>query len=106
VGAGRGESVAAGLADGLAAAVVLVFGGDVADGLVEPHGVVVLPSDVEFVAQDRGVDDAVEVGVPGRPKCWAIRAMAMNSAVLDERIWGPLSETASSIGTRSSLSGR
>ncbi|WP_459980685.1 hypothetical protein [Nocardioides sp. AN3] len=34
--------------------------------------------------------------VEGRPKCWAIRAPAMNTAVAVEVICGPLSETASS----------
>lgn len=43
-------------------------------------------------------------GVPGRPKCWAMRAPAMNRAVAVEAICGPLSETASITGTRSSLS--
>ena len=42
VATGLFESVAAGLADRWPAAVVLVVGGDVADALVEAHGVVVL----------------------------------------------------------------
>jgi len=43
--------------------VVLVVRGDVADALVKPHGVVMLLSDVEFAAQDRGIVDGVQVGV-------------------------------------------
>ena len=41
---------------------------------------------------------AWSVGVPGRPKCWAIAHSAMNSRVEPEVICGPLSETASSTG--------
>ena len=41
---------------------------------------------------------AWSVGVPGRPKCWAIAHSAMNSRVEPEVICGPLSETASRIG--------
>lgn len=61
--AGGCEAGSACFSDGLASAVVLVVGGDVADALVQSHGVVVLLSDVEFAAQDRGVIDGVQVGV-------------------------------------------
>lgn len=48
---------------------------------------------------------AWSVGVPGRPKCWAIAHRARNSRVDPAVIWGPLSETASSTGCTSLTSG-
>ena len=65
VGAGGREAVVSGLADGFASTVVLVGGGDVADALVQSDRVVVLPSGVEFGAQDAGVGDGVQVRVLG-----------------------------------------
>ena len=50
VAAGLFEAVLACLADGWAAAVVLVVGGDVADAFVEAHGVVVLAEVAEVAA--------------------------------------------------------
>jgi hypothetical protein len=67
VGAGRGEAVCSGLSGSFAAAVVFVGGGDVADGFVESDGVVVLPSGIEFGAQDTRVGDGVQVRVLGFP---------------------------------------
>lgn len=46
------------------------------------------------------------VGVPGRPKCWAITHGAMNSRVGPAVICGPLSEIASRIGRCSSSTPR
>ena len=48
VGAGAGEPVAAGLADGVTASFVFVTWGDVADGGREPHRVVVALDADEF----------------------------------------------------------
>ncbi len=48
--AGLFSSACAGVADGLAAAVVFIVGGDVADTLMEPDGVVVVLADVELAA--------------------------------------------------------
>ena len=48
---------------------------------------------------------AWSVGVPGRPKCWAMAMRAMNSRVEADVIWGPLSETASRIGRDGSSPG-
>ncbi len=47
---------------------------------------------------------AWSVGVPGRPKCCTIEHSAMYSEVDPDVIWGPLSETASKIGSRVSSS--
>jgi len=91
------EACLAGFADGFSAAVVFVVGGDVADAGVQPDGVVVDSGDGELGAQGGRVQ-AWSVGVPGRPKCWAIAHNAMNSRVEPDVIWGPLSETASRIG--------
>jgi hypothetical protein len=44
---------------------VLVVGGDVADGFVQPDGVVVEADAFELGAQDRGVVDGVQVGPVG-----------------------------------------
>ena len=54
---GGGESVAAGLADRVAASFVFVVGGDVADALVEPHRVVVAADPVELGGEDGRVGD-------------------------------------------------
>jgi hypothetical protein len=80
----------AGGADGWAAAGVFVFGGDVADAFVQPHGVVVAGSEPgEFASSSPGStmrsrcgcsalrwpkNDSIQawsLGVAGRPKCWA-----------------------------------
>jgi hypothetical protein len=84
----------------------------------------VRPDDGEFGAQGGWVFDrercgfsilmvpfsdsiqAWSVGVPGRPKCWAIAHRARNSRVEPEVIWGPLSDTASRIGRASSSTPR
>jgi hypothetical protein len=60
--AGAAQPVTAGLADRGTAAFVLVVGSDVADGLVQPHGVVVDADAFELGAQHRDVVDLVEVG--------------------------------------------
>ena len=57
----RGESVTAGLADGVSAAVVFVVGGDVADAGVQPDGVVLDPDAVEFGGKVAGVTDLLQV---------------------------------------------
>ena len=62
---GGGESVAAGLADGVAAALVFVVGGDVADRLVERDRVVVGPDPLEFGGEHLGIDDGEQVRVLG-----------------------------------------
>lgn len=56
------EACPAGVADGLAAAVVLVVGGDVADAFVESDLVVVGPEPVELGFEAAGVGDLVQVG--------------------------------------------
>jgi len=48
MGSGSGQAGSACGTDRLAATVVLVVGGDVADALVEPDGVVVRPQPVHF----------------------------------------------------------
>ena len=60
---GSGEAVASLLSDGVAVAVVLLVGGDVADGGVEPDLVVVELADVEFGSEDIDVLNLFEVGV-------------------------------------------
>ena len=47
----------------LAAAVVLVVGGDVADALVEPDGVVVLAQPVQLGLEVAGIGDLLQVRV-------------------------------------------
>ncbi len=59
-GVGGGESIAAGLADLVAASVVFVVGGDVADRFVESHRVVVGADTFEL----GGVGDVQQVRVP------------------------------------------
>ena len=49
----------------LAAAVVLVVGGDVADALVEPDGVVVLAQPVQLGLEVAGIGDLLQVRVLG-----------------------------------------
>ena len=49
---GGGESVAAALADGVAAAFVFVVGSDVADCFVEPDRVVAAADPFEFGGED------------------------------------------------------
>ena len=56
-----GDSVAAGLADGFASAFVFVVGGDVADGGVQPDGVVLGPDPVELAVEFAGVADLLQV---------------------------------------------
>ena len=60
--AGSGEALPAGLADGFPAAVVLVVGGDVADGLMETDGVVDGSHPFELGVEDAVVSDVLEVG--------------------------------------------
>ena len=60
--AGPFEAVLAGLADGVASALVFVVGGDVAEGGVQAAGVVVVSGVVEFGSQHVGVGDLFEVG--------------------------------------------
>jgi hypothetical protein len=102
----RGEAVAAGLADGVAAAVVFVVGGDVADAGVQPDGVVLGLDAVVFEGELAGVAGLLRVrpvgldvseqrldpglvgGVPGRPKRCMIAQAAVNSRVECERICG------------------
>src|SRR5512144_2262437 len=118
--AGGGEAVATGLPDRVAAAVVLVVRGDVADAGVQPHRVVLAANAVELVAELAGIAAPLEVrplaldmpnrdsihawsvGVEGRPNRCMIAQAAMNSRVECDRICGPLSLIASSTGTRSS----
>lgn len=107
---GGGEPVAAGLADGVAAALVLVLRGYVADRLVEADGVVVAAGRSSSAARTCGSVvsrcgfsaltwphsvsiQAWSVGVWGRPKCWPILRSAMNALVSPDRISGPLSDT-------------
>ena len=62
---------------------------------------------MRVLALEVSVEDSIQawsVGVPGRPKCWAIAHSARNSRVEPEVICGPLSETASRIGRVSSSS--
>ena len=56
------EACFAGFADGLAAAVVFVVGGDIADTGVQADGVVVVPGVGEFSAQGGRVGDHQQVG--------------------------------------------
>ncbi len=116
-----GEPVAAGLADGITSAFVLVAGGDVADGCVQPDGVVLGLDVVQLGVELAGVADLLQVrplaldvanrvsihawscGVCGRPNCWAIATPARNSRVDTERICGPVSLMASSSGICPSL---
>ena len=62
---GGGEAIAAGLADGVTAAFVLVVGGDVADRLMEADGVVVEADPFELGGQDLRVGDRQQVRVLG-----------------------------------------
>ncbi len=55
------QALAAGCSDGLAAAGVLVLGGDVADAGVQPGAVVLGPDGVELGAQHGRVGDGVQV---------------------------------------------
>src|SRR5215213_986520 len=57
------EAGPAGGSDAVAPAVVLVVGGDIADGLVKPDPVVVLPGPVQLGGQHRGVGDGHQVGM-------------------------------------------
>jgi len=116
--AGGEQAVASGLAQGVAAAMVLVVGGDVADAGVQPDGVVLLADRVQLQCQLGGVVDLLQVrpvgldvpeqtlvpglvgGVPGRPKRCMIAQAAMNSFVECERIWDPVSLIAISTGRR------
>jgi hypothetical protein len=59
------QSGSPGSADGVAAAGVFVFGGDVADALVEPHGVVERLEPVELAFQLARVFDLFQVWVLG-----------------------------------------
>ena len=60
---GRSHAVGAGCADGVAAAVVFVVGGDVADRFVQPDAVVVDPDAFEFGGEGGGVGDRRQVWV-------------------------------------------
>ncbi len=62
-GVGGGESVASGLADLVAASVVFVVGGDVADRFVESHRVVVGADTFDLRGEPGGVGDAQQVWV-------------------------------------------
>ena len=96
--AGLFQAGVAGFAGGLSAALVLVVGSDVADALVQPDAVVVGSNDssARSVAGSSMVSKygcsslmcpfrlsihAWSVGLPGRPKCWAIAHNARNSRV-------------------------
>jgi len=103
--------------------VVLVAGGDVADALVQPDRVVVDAEPVELGFQLAAVAGLLQVRVlafevaeerldpglvvrRGRPaEVLAIRAPAMNAAVALLVICGPLSDSATRTGSRSSPSG-
>ena len=56
------HSCGAGSADGRAQAVVLVVGGDIPDGFVQPDRVVFASDPVEFGVEAGGVLDVFEVG--------------------------------------------
>ena len=58
---GGGQAGSAGGSNGLAAAVVFVVGGDVADALVQSDGVVVRAQPVELAFQLAGVLDLLQV---------------------------------------------
>ena len=108
LGVGAGEAVAAGLADGVAAAGVFVVGGDVADGFVQPHGVVAAVDAFGLAAQvagvlecfeagvlgldvpEEGLDRGLVGGVEGLRNCWAMEQIAMNLAVVFPRNLGVL----------------
>ena len=55
------EPVTAGLADAVAASVVFVVGGDVADPGVQAHGVVLGADAVELGLENAGVGDLLQV---------------------------------------------
>ena len=86
--------VAADLSDALAAAGVLVVGGDVADAGVESYGVVVGPDPVEFalkligVADFSGVPFVFDVPEEGLDQAWSSRARQSTA-------WGARSVTTS-----------
>ena len=110
------EPLSSGGADGLAAAGVLVRGGDVADAGVQPHGVVLGAHELELGAEHRGVGDRQQVrafaldgaverldpGLVGRgggaAEVLGDASMAMNLRVSRAIICEPLSLTASRIG--------
>ena len=58
-----GHANAAGRADLVAAAAVFVVGGDIADGLVEAHCVVVGADAFQFVLEHAWIGNGHEVGV-------------------------------------------
>ena len=94
MGVGSLESGSACCADLVAVAGVLVVGGDVSDGFVQPHGVVVAADAFGLSGEVGGVGERFEVGVlgldvceqdsiqawsvgvEGLPKCWAIEQRA------------------------------
>src|SRR5437016_636768 len=105
--AGGRKPVPACLADRRAAALAFVVGGDVADPGVQAHRVELVAYPVQLGPRTAGSSmrsrwgqsaltwlnrlsiQAWSVGVPGRPKCWAMAHMAMNSRVEPEVICGP-----------------
>jgi hypothetical protein len=58
---GAVEAVAAGLADGLTAAAVLVVGSDVPDRFVQPNRIVFSSHSFQFGFQDDGVGEGLQV---------------------------------------------
>ena len=103
------QPVAAGLADGLAPAGVLVVGSHITDGLVESNRIVFRSQSCQFAIKCSGIGDGLQVrplafdvaeerrdpgligGTPGRPWCWAMAISAMNARVASAVIGGPLS---------------
>ena len=81
------QPVAAGLADGLAPAGVLVVGSHITDGLVESNRIVFRSQSCQFAIKCSGIGDGLQV----RPWCWAMAISAMNARVASAVIGGPLS---------------
>jgi hypothetical protein len=106
---GSFQAVAAGLADGFAAAFVFIVGGHVSDRFVKPSRIVFRSHPCQFGFQQGRVGDRLQVrplsldmaeerldpgligGTPGRPWCWTMAINAMNARVSRAVIGGPLS---------------